>query len=98
LNPCQNATLICLNFQSFWTMIPNMPGSNWSSTRERALRVVTQESFIEELRSHLDTVKFHYLFDQRDAETHYISRRQKSDKASLQARYRWSWPRFVKTL
>ncbi|KAH9017386.1 hypothetical protein EDB85DRAFT_2155238 [Lactarius pseudohatsudake] len=52
----------------------------------------SEESLIEELRSHLDTGKYHYLFDQRDAETHYISRRQKSDEASLQARHRGPGP------
>ncbi|KAH9044927.1 hypothetical protein EDB83DRAFT_2523576 [Lactarius deliciosus] len=41
----------------------------------------SEESLIEELRSHLDAVKSHYLFDQRDAEAHYISRRQKSDES-----------------
>ena len=48
----------------------------------------SEESFIEDLRSHLNAVKSHYLFDQRDAEAQYISRRQKSDEASLQARLR----------
>jgi ATP-dependent RNA helicase DHX29 len=48
----------------------------------------SEESFIEELHSHLNAVKSHYLFDQRDAEAHYISRRQKLDEAFLQARLR----------
>jgi ATP-dependent RNA helicase DHX29 len=50
----------------------------------------SEESPIEELHSHLDAAKSHYLFDKRDAEAHYISRRQKSDEASLQARLRGS--------
>ena len=50
----------------------------------------SEESSIEELKSHLNAVKSHYLFDQRDAEAHYISRRQKSDESSLQARLRGS--------
>ncbi|KAI9445226.1 P-loop containing nucleoside triphosphate hydrolase protein [Lactarius indigo] len=48
----------------------------------------SEESFIEELRSRLSAVKSHYLFDQRDADAHYIPERQKLDKAFLQARLR----------
>ncbi|KAH9042390.1 P-loop containing nucleoside triphosphate hydrolase protein [Lactarius hengduanensis] len=48
----------------------------------------SEESFIEELRSRLVAVKSHYLFDQRDADAHYIPERQKLDKAFLQARLR----------
>ncbi len=48
----------------------------------------SEESLIEELRSRLDVVKSHYFFDQRGAEAHYISRRQKLDEDSLQARLR----------
>jgi ATP-dependent RNA helicase DHX29 len=48
----------------------------------------SEASFIEELHSHLKAVKSHYLFDKRDAEAQYISRRQKLDEAFLQARLR----------
>ena len=48
----------------------------------------SEESFIKELRSHLGAAKSHYLFDQRDAEAHYLSMRHKSEEASLQARLR----------
>jgi ATP-dependent RNA helicase DHX29 len=46
--------------------------------------------FIEELHARLKAVKSHYLFDERDAEAHYRSERQKAEAASLQARLRGS--------
>lgn len=46
--------------------------------------------FIEDLHARLKAVKSHYLFDERDAEAHYLSERQKAEEAALQARLRGS--------
>ncbi|KAI0257581.1 P-loop containing nucleoside triphosphate hydrolase protein [Lactifluus subvellereus] len=45
-------------------------------------------SLVEDLRARLKAVKSHYLFDERDAEAHYLSERQKAVAAALQARLR----------
>ena len=58
--------------------------------RKRTPSGDSEGSLVEELYSHLDAIKSQYLFNQRVAEAHYISRLQKSDEASLQARLRGS--------
>ena len=46
--------------------------------------------FIENLHARLKAVKSHYLFDERDAEAHYVSERQKAEAAALQSHLRGS--------
>ncbi|KAH9982442.1 P-loop containing nucleoside triphosphate hydrolase protein [Lactifluus volemus] len=46
------------------------------------------DSLVVDLRARLQTMRSHYLFDQRDANAHYASGRQKVDAAALQARLR----------
>jgi ATP-dependent RNA helicase DHX29 len=48
------------------------------------------DSLIEALHSRLQAVKSHYHFDERDAEAHYRSERQRANAAALQARLRGS--------
>jgi ATP-dependent RNA helicase DHX29 len=37
---------------------------------------------IEDLHAHLQAVRSHYLFDERDAEAHYLSKCQKAEAAA----------------
>ncbi|KAI0068404.1 P-loop containing nucleoside triphosphate hydrolase protein [Artomyces pyxidatus] len=56
-------------------------------------RVATHsDSFIRELRSRLEAVKRHYFFDEKDAEAHYKSERDRAVASSLQARLRNNEP------
>jgi ATP-dependent RNA helicase DHX29 len=57
---------------------------------KRNARGKTTNTFIEDLHSRLQAVKSHYLFDERDAEAHYRSERQRAEAAALQARLRGS--------
>jgi len=56
----------------------------------RNLRGNTTDSLVEGLHARLSAVKSHYLFDERDAEAHYQSERQKAETVALQARLRGS--------
>jgi ATP-dependent RNA helicase DHX29 len=56
----------------------------------RNLKSAQAHPFIEDLHARLKAVKSHYLFDERDAEAHYLSERQKAEVAALQARLRGS--------
>jgi ATP-dependent RNA helicase DHX29 len=46
------------------------------------------DPFVVDLRARLQAMRSHYLFDQRDANAHYASERQKVEAAVLQARLR----------
>jgi ATP-dependent RNA helicase DHX29 len=54
----------------------------------RNARGNSTDPLIEDLHARLKAVKLHYLFDERDAEAHYLSERQRADAATLQARLR----------
>ena len=61
-------------------------GASAGRNRKRA----QANPLIEDLHARLQAVKSHYLFDERDAEAHYRSERQKAEAAALQARLRGS--------
>jgi ATP-dependent RNA helicase DHX29 len=48
------------------------------------------DPLVADLRTRLKAVKSHYLFDERDAEAHYVSERQTAVTAALQTRLRGS--------
>ena len=56
----------------------------------RNLKSAQAHPFVEDLRARLKAVKSHYLFDERDAQAHYLSERQKAEAVALQARLRGS--------
>ena len=56
----------------------------------RGARGNSTNTLIEDLHSRLQAVKSHYLFDKRDAESHYQSERRRAQAAALQARLRGS--------
>ena len=56
----------------------------------RNLKSAQAHPSVQDLQARLKAVKSHYLFDERDAEAHYLSERQKAKAAALQARLRGS--------
>jgi ATP-dependent RNA helicase DHX29 len=60
------------------------------ATAARNTRGNHSNTLIEELHSRLQAVKSNYHFDEREAEAHYQSERQRAEAATLQARLRGS--------